>query len=115
MHLLRCLLAMILLTASASAGERVKVHVSLGAGFGPTEVFVQTSVEPSDANAALVVAIESDDFFRSSTIELDQDRAPRVNCFRFPQTPKGLYAVSVIVLDHSGSELARIDKYVRIA
>jgi hypothetical protein len=54
----------------------------------------------------LQIIAESDDYYRSSEIQLDGDRAPRTTLVKFPGVPGGVYQVSAMLKGEGGEELA---------
>jgi hypothetical protein len=52
--------------------------------------------QPGDCRLA-----ESDDFYRSSEIQLDGDHAPRTNTFEFRSLPPGHYSVKAMLMGRS--------------
>ncbi len=99
-------LAVLLLAATVTAGGRLTVHVSHPAKLAPAELRIEAIVEPATDNRALEVVAESEDFFRSSTVELHGENGPRLTSIVLSQLPAGCYEVSVRVLTSSGHELA---------
>jgi hypothetical protein len=104
------LLALLLATAPLGADERLKMYLSVTGAIAPANVSVQTIVQPSSRNRAIRVVAESEDFFRSSTMSLNGESAPRVTTITFPQMPSGQYHIEVAVLAVDGSEIARAQK-----
>jgi len=99
------------LASSVNAGPRLKVYIGQASR---AEVIVQALVEQAPENRALEVVAESEDFYRSSMIELDGERAPRLNSMVLKKMPSGLYEVTVIVLNAKGDTIARDFKWVRV-
>jgi hypothetical protein len=74
----RCLVvAMVLTSAVAGAKEPLSIRVSPGFSFAPANIVIRTSVEPDAENRSLEVIADSAEFYRSSTITLEGDRAPK--------------------------------------
>jgi len=107
------LVVLALVAAPLGAGERLKLLV-YSSGAAPSNVIIQTIVAPEADNHALAVVAESEDFFRSSTIELDGDRAPRLSNIRFSQMPAGLYEVRATVLDRNGRAMVTASQSLNI-
>jgi hypothetical protein len=89
-----------------NGAERLVMRVSPSIAMAPAWVTVLTTVESDTENRALEVKFESADFYRSSTIQLDGQHAPRVNLFTFPNLPVGQYEVTAIVSASSGRRSA---------
>src|SRR5262249_12634924 len=83
-----------LLTASAvGADDPLALRVSPAVSFAPANLIVRATVEANADNRSMEVVAESADFYRSSAIELDGDRAPRTRMFEFRSLPPGVYEV----------------------
>jgi hypothetical protein len=82
-----------LLARPLSAGERVTLKVSPLQSFAPSNLVVRAMVEIERDNRTLEVSAESDDFYRSSEIQLDGDQAPRTSQVVFESVPAGHYTV----------------------
>jgi hypothetical protein len=89
-------------TAAADANQSLAVKVSPIVSFAPANLVIRTHVDPDADNRSLEVVAESGDFYRSSTIALDGDRAPKTTQFEFRSLPAGQYAVSVVVTGAGG-------------
>lgn len=60
----------------------------------PAILRVLATVETHADNRELEVVAESPSFYRSSTVSLDGDRAPRLNAFVFRNLPDGQYEIT---------------------
>jgi len=87
---------------SIGGHELLTAQISPRIAPAPGFVRVRTFVDTSDENRGLEVVAQSDDFVRSSTIELDGAAAPRVNVFDFPNLPAGEYEVRAALLGANG-------------
>ncbi|MCC7415650.1 MAG: hypothetical protein IT176_00805 [Acidobacteria bacterium] len=94
------------LSAAASSHTCLRMHVSPTIGLASTKVWVTTRVDVDREHRAIEVIAESDRFYRSSEIELDGARAPRVNVFELRGLPAGVYDVRVVLKGEAGRELA---------
>lgn len=99
------------LAAPVSAAPRLKIYVSQ---IERAEVIVQAIVPREAENRALEVVAESEEFYRSSTIQLDGDQAPRLSVVSFSRVPSGTYEVTVHVLDADGHRRAQAFKWVTV-
>ena len=90
-------------THPAGAGERMIMKVTPAVAFAPANLVVRAVVEADADNRAIAVVAESDDFYRSSEIQLDGDHAPRTNTFEFRSLPPGSYSVKAVLIGR-GSE-----------
>ena len=64
-------------TLPVGAGERMTLKVSPAIAFAPANLIVRAMIEADAGNRAITIVAESDDFYRSSQIQLDGDHAPR--------------------------------------
>jgi hypothetical protein len=78
------------------------MRVTPAVSSAPAALLVQATVQAGDDHRFLVVRAESDDFERTSGIELDGQRAPRVSTFEFRSLPAGTYEVTVVLGGASG-------------
>ena len=65
-------------------------------------------------NRAVEVVAESEDYYRSSEIQLDGDQAPRTNTFEFRSLPPGTYEVKATLLGSSGRTRAWAYSHVNV-
>jgi hypothetical protein len=93
-------------TTALGATQSLAVRVSPAVSFAPANLVIRTQVDPDADNRSLEVVAESADFYRSSTVPLDGDRAPKTTQFEFRSLPPGEYAVSVIVTGADGRQRA---------
>jgi len=82
--------------------ELLTAQVSPRIAPAPGYVRVRAFVDASDDNRGLEVIAQSEDFVRSSTIELNGAAAPRLNVFDFPNLPAGEYEVRAALLGRNG-------------
>src|SRR5207237_5852904 len=106
--------AMVAVTAHPRAADRLAVRVSPAVAFAPANLIVRATVESNQENRSIEIVAESEDFYRSSEIPLDGDRAPRTTMFEFRSLPTGSYQVRAILKGVSGKELASIKAQVNI-
>ena len=93
-------------TTVLSAKEPVSIRVSPAVSFAPANVIVRTRLEPDADNRALEIVADSDRFYRSSTIGLDGDRAPKTVILEYRSLPPGEYKVSAAVIGAAGQRRA---------
>jgi hypothetical protein len=106
--------ALLTLAFPADAGESITIAVSPRRSIGPTNLTVLLRVEPNAENRTLEVAADSGDFYRSSQIHLDGDRAARAVFVEFRGVPSGQYQVSGALFNSVGQRrgLARQEAVV---
>jgi hypothetical protein len=89
-----------------SAGDRVAMHVTPQVAFAPADLNVRAMIQTDASNRAIEIIADSSDFYRSSEIQLDGDRAPHTAMFVFRDLPRGLYEIRAVVKGSQGQELA---------
>ncbi len=77
------------LGANEPLSLKVRPHVAMA----PATVIVLAMIEPDLENRAVEIVAESDDFYRSSLIQLDGDRSRRTNQLELRSLPPGEYEV----------------------
>jgi hypothetical protein len=105
-----------LLAAGASSGavERLSLRVSPAVAMAPATLRVRATVEPMNENRSIEIIAESEEFYRSSEVSLEGDRAPRTNLLEFRGLPAGEYQVRAILKGVSGKELASTNVHLNI-
>jgi hypothetical protein len=98
--------ALALMTTAAGAKENLSLRVSPAISFAPANLVIQTRLEPDAANRGIQVVAESGDFYRSSVIPLEGDRAPRTVRLEFRSLPAGEYEVTAAVIGTDGQRRA---------
>jgi hypothetical protein len=101
-------------TLRLGAGERIMLKVSPAVAFAPANLVVRATI-PADAdNRAVEIVAESDDFYRSSEIQLEGERAARTNMFEFRSLPPGTYEVRANLVGANGRSRAMIRQQVNV-
>ena len=96
-------LSAMLLASSVSGAEPLVARVSPKAvGTAPRDVFVRAYIEPDIRNRSLEFVVDSGNFYASSTVQLDRDRAPRLKEVRFRELPAGRYEIRVTLAGADG-------------
>jgi len=110
------LLGILLVTATlpAGAGEKLTLKVSPAVAFAPANLIVRAMVEVDAHNRAIAIIAESDNFYRSSEIQLDGDRAPRTSTFEFRSLPSGTYEVRAMLIGEGGEQRAAMRQAVNV-
>jgi hypothetical protein len=91
--------------APIGSSSRLAMRVSPTMASAPARLWVYTRVERDARHRAIEIVAESEEFFRSSEIELDGDRAPRTAVFEFRGLPAGLYDVRAVLKGEGGREI----------
>ena len=99
---------------SLRAGGKVSLKASPEVSFAPAHLIVRTTIEPDPDNRALEIVIDSQDFYRSSTIQLEGDQAPRTSVVEFRGVPGGNYEISARVLGQGGESRAVARRVVEV-
>jgi hypothetical protein len=100
-------------TQLSDAGQPLILIVSPKVAPAPGYVRVSARIEPSADNRALEITAVSDDFARSSSVQLDGAHAPRVEVVDYANLPAGTYEVSVVLVGSSGKRAAA-SRFVQI-
>jgi hypothetical protein len=98
----------------AAANERLSMRVSPAVAFAPANLVVRTQIAADEANRSIEIVAESEDFYRSSEIQLDGERAPRTSVFEFRSLPSGFYAVRAVLKGQGGREIAATQTLVTL-
>jgi hypothetical protein len=93
-------------SAAVGANQPLAIKVSPAISFAPANLIIRTSVDPHEDNRSLEVVAESGDFYRSSTVTLDGEHAPKTTQFEFRSLPPGEYEVSVVITGADGRRRA---------
>jgi hypothetical protein len=97
------LLGLALSTATlGAAGDPVSVRVNPSVAVAPTTLAIRVNVVPQAGNRALEIVVDSDDFYRSSRVQLDGDLGPVVNTMQIGSVPAGDYEVTATVIGADG-------------
>jgi hypothetical protein len=101
-------------TVTIGAGERITIKVSPAIAFAPANLVVRATI-PADAdNRAVKIVAESTDFYRSSEMPLEGERAPRTTTFEFRSLPSGTYQVSANLMGADGRSRGIIRQQVNV-
>jgi hypothetical protein len=82
--------------------QRLQIQVSPSVAFAPSVVRIQALVEPAMENRELEFVVDSDWYYRSSTIELSGASAARAYRVEFPAVPAGTHDVRVVLREANG-------------
>jgi hypothetical protein len=116
MALRACVLGLLMATATlpVGAGERMTMKVSPAVAFAPANLVVRTTVEADAGNRAIEIVAESSDFYRSSEIQLEGDKAARTATFEFRSLPPGTYEVRAKLYGADGQARAAVRQQVNV-
>src|SRR5262249_17791397 len=86
------------------ADRPVSIRVSPATSFAPANLRIRTSVEPDADNRAMEIVADSEEFYRSSMVQLEGDRAPKTTIVEFRSLPPGEYRVTASVFGSNGRQ-----------
>ena len=109
-----CGAALFLATGSLSADAPLSMRVSTRVAIQPVDVVIHTFAARNADNRAIQVVVESSDFYSSSEMTLDGDRAPLSKEFRFRELPSGDYTVIATLIGRGGKPRATATDEVRV-
>jgi len=101
-------------TIPLGAGERITIKVSPAISFAPANLIVRTMIVANADNRAVEIIAESTDFYRSSEIQLDGDKAPRTTMFEFRSLPQGTYEVRANLIGAGGQQRAWVRQQINV-
>ena len=101
-------------TLPLGAGERMTIKVSPAVAFAPANLIVRTMIVADADNRAVEIIAESPEFYRSSRVELDGDRAARTSHFEFHSLPPGTYEVRANLLGTRGEQRATARQQINV-
>ena len=99
---------------SASGGEQLRLAVSPAQSLAPSNLNIRARVAPNADNRTLTIVAKSEDFYRSSQVQLEGDHAPAMITFEFRGVPSGEYLVSGVLTDSVGRRRAVAEQQVRV-
>ena len=94
--------------------DPLSLRVSPAVSFAPANLIVRATIENNAANRAVEIVAESEDFYRSSEIQLDGDSAPRTTQFEFRSLPPGVYEVRATLYGLGGDARAEVHREVNV-
>lgn len=97
-------LGLVAANGDTTASEKLALRVTPNVSSAPGNVIVQATIARDAANRWLHVEADSGSFYRSSSIQLDGDKAPAITEFKLSNLPSGEYAVSARLRDRNGEE-----------
>jgi hypothetical protein len=95
-------------------GDRLSMRVSPTVAIAPADLIVRTTVESNSTNRSIEIIAESADFYRSSEIPLDGERAARSAQFAFRNLPGGEYNVRAVLKGANEEQLAQTRQDIKV-
>jgi hypothetical protein len=102
------------LPMGAGTPDPVTLKATPAIAFAPATLVVRATVAADAHNRAIEVSADSGDFFRSSSIQLEGENAPRTNVFEFRSLPPGTYEVRARLIGDDGRQRALARQSVNI-
>jgi hypothetical protein len=106
--------ALLISAAPGRAREPLAIRVSPAVCFAPANLIVRTTIEADSGNRAVEIVAESPEFYRSSEVQLDGDKAPRTTTFEFRSLPSGSYEVKATLVGDNGKPRAYVRQQVNV-
>ena len=97
---------LVLAASRPGAAPMLDVHVSPSYSAAPATVRIRVTVAPAADNRAVAIVADSEDFFRSSEVPLEGDRAPRTVFVEYRSLPAGTYQIRGVLVGSHGQQLA---------
>ena len=95
-----------------ATAERLEIAVSPHHSFAPASLAVRVHIPPDVSNRMLEVVAESDNYYRSSQLQLDGVDTPATRLLEFRDVPGGDYDVQAILTDKTGRQRASVREHV---
>jgi hypothetical protein len=105
---------MVLTVVPLGAGERIVMKVSPAVAFAPANLIVRATIEADADNRSVEVVADSADFYRSSQIQLEGDKAPRISQFEFRSLPPGTYEVRAMLIGADGQPRGYVRRQINV-
>ena len=102
---------LIALASPLGAGESLAIKVSPAMALAPATLFVRARIEPHADNRSLEVVVDSEEFYRSSQVQLEGDQAPVMTLFELRNLPRGRYVLTTKLFGPSG-QIRSIVRYI---
>jgi hypothetical protein len=103
------------ITVPSEAGEPLTMRLTPATvAREPAVLRIRTTIEADADNRALEIIVESEDFYRSASVQLDGATAPRLNVVEFKSLPNGLYEVTSVLIGSRG-ERATVSRSFRVS
>lgn len=107
-------LYLVWMAVTLDASDRIAMRVNPAMCFAPAFIDVRVTIEPDEDNRTLEIVADSIDFYRSSRITLEGNRAPRVFVHRLRNLPGGEYWIEGILSDARGHTVAATKRRVTV-
>ena len=101
-------------TLPLGAGERMTIKVSPAVAFAPANLIVRAMIAADADNRAVEITAESQDFYRSSLVQLEGEKAARTSQFEFRSLPPGTYEVRANLFGTRGEQRATVRQQINV-
>ena len=98
----------------AKETERLVLNVTPAVSFAPANLVVRATIATDADNRSVEIVADSANFYRSSAIQLEGDRAPRTTYFQFRSLPPGVYEVRAVLKGSDGHDRAQVRTTVNV-
>ena len=88
---------LVLLTPVLGAEQALSLRVTPPVADAPADVLITVTVERNTENRELVVEDDSENYYRSSAVQLEGDKAARTHFLVFRELPPGRHRISAAV------------------
>lgn len=102
------------LPVGAGESERLTLRVSPAVAFAPANLVVRATILADESNRTVQIIAESEEFYRSSEIQLEGDHAPRTTQFEFRSLPQGSYEVRAVLRGSRGEQRAIVRQQINV-
>jgi hypothetical protein len=89
-------------SSGLEGGDAIRLQVTPTLSVAPAFLTVRVRVEAAAENRGLQVVAESADFYRSSEVQLEGDRAESLSVFEFRNLPPGTYQITGVLVGANG-------------
>lgn len=104
---------LLLSVGSAGADRRLSLSVTPSVTTAPATLTVTATIPRDPENRILEIGADSGAFYRSSLVQLEGERAPKVSQVQLKNLPGGEYEVIAVLLDRAGRRtIARTTVFV---
>jgi hypothetical protein len=111
-----CLMCALLVSLAlpVNGDSRLSIAISPARSFAPATLLVRVRIDRNAENRTLDVVAASEDFYRSSEIQLDGEQAPATEVFEFRSLPSGAYEVRGVLRDRGGRQRAAARQQIEV-
>jgi len=97
-------MGLVIASGATDARDKLTLRVTPNVSSAPSNVIVKATIEPDAGNRWLRIEADSGEFFRSSAIQLEGEKAPAVTEIQLKGLPSGEYTVTAVLRNAMGDE-----------